>query len=133
MTQCLFTVVSFTELETLKGEPTRGQKISSILDKLNLRSMRVKHVGMSRGLGGIWSDRVRLGSIGWFQSVASGLTQFLAHWISSSVFTSLFSLLDLSSLGQELGLVNFSSFGHQHRAGYAVADGKSALNEQMNE
>lgn len=104
MTQCLFTVVSFTELETLKGEPTRGQKISSILDKLNLRSMRVKQVGMSRGLGGIWSDRMRLGSIGWFQSVASGLTQFLAHqMISSSVFTSLFLSTRLKLLGARTG------------------------------
>lgn len=96
-------MVSFTELETPKGEPTRGQKISSILDKLNLRSMRVKQVGMSRGLGGIWSDRVRLGSIDWFQSVASELTQFLAHWISSSVFTSLFLSTRLKLLGARTG------------------------------
>lgn len=101
VTQCLFTVVSFLELETLKGEPTWGQRTSSVLGKLNLSNVRVKQVGMPRGLGQIWRSRVILGSVGWFQSVASRLTQHLAHWISSSEFTSLFLSTRLELLGSK--------------------------------
>ena len=60
--ECQSTVVPFTELGTLEGE----QMVRSVLDKWNLRSVKVKQVGMSSSLTGVWSCRVRLGPPGCF-------------------------------------------------------------------
>ena len=126
-------VVPFTGLETAKGELSRGQKTCLILDKLNLKSVRVKQVGMSGSPGGVWSGRSRLGPVDWFQAGASGLAPRLARGITRSVFTGLFLCSRLELLGGKNGAWLIFPFGHQHRAGYTVAGGKNALNEEMNE
>ena len=97
--ECQSTVVPFTELGTLE----RKQMVSSVLDKWNLRSVKVKQVGMSSSLTGVWSCRVRLGPPGCFYLGPLGSQAGFHH-----LFTSLFSLLDSSSLGQELGWLAFS-------------------------
>ena len=98
VTECWFTRAPFTELGTLKGEQTWGQMASSTSDKLNLRSVRVKQVGMSRSLGGVCNCRARLGFPGCFDQGPPGSQAGFHH-----LFTSLFLPARLELLVARIG------------------------------
>lgn len=93
-----FTMAPFTELGTLKGEQTWGQMASSILGKLNLRSVRVKQAGMPRSLGGVCNCRARLGFPGCFYQGPLGSQAGFRH-----LFTSLFLPARLELLVARVG------------------------------
>lgn len=88
--------------------------------------MKVKQVGMSSGLTGVWSCRVR-----WALQAAFTWDLWALRLDFIICLQVCFSLLDSSSLGQELGWLRFPPSAISPKQ-ITVADGESALTEQMN-